>query len=108
MNINSSIFRHSLRVAIACLVGFILGKVLNYGQHSYWILLTIAFILKPAFSLTKQRNIERIIGTIAGGAAGILILYFVTDKTAIFVFMVLFLIETYSFLWIVYLYMVLS
>jgi uncharacterized membrane protein (TIGR01666 family) len=96
LNLNSSIFRHSLRVAIACLIGFIVSKLFQYGQHSYWILLTIAFILKPAYSLTKQRNIERIIGTIIGGLIGVLILAFITNTTILFVLMVIFMLGTYS------------
>lgn len=96
LNLNSSIFRHSLRVAIACIIGYILSKVFTYGQHSYWILLTIAFILKPAYSLTKQRNIERIIGTVIGGAIGVFILAFIPSTQVQFALMVLFMLGTYS------------
>jgi uncharacterized membrane protein (TIGR01666 family) len=106
LSLESSVFRHAIRVCLACSVGFTLSRIIAYGQHSYWILLTIAFILKPAFSLTRQRNIERIIGTFAGGAIGVLILVFITNTTTQFVFMVLFMIGTYSFLRINYLVMV--
>jgi uncharacterized membrane protein (TIGR01666 family) len=106
LSFQSAAFRHSLRVVIACTVGFTIAKLIAYGHHSYWILLTIAFILKPAFSLTKQRNIERIIGTLAGGAIGILILLFIPNKNVQFVLMVLFMIGTYSFMRINYLVMV--
>lgn len=102
----SSSFRHAVRVCIACSAGFLLTKVVAYGNHSYWILLTIAFILKPAFSLTKQRNIERIKGTVAGAAIGVAILYFVPGKTALFIIMVLLMTGTYSFMRINYLLMV--
>ncbi|GAB3946945.1 FUSC family membrane protein [Spirosoma harenae] len=96
LTLDSSAFRHSARVSIAMLLGFVLTKLLPYGHHSYWVLLTIAVILKPAFSLTKQRNIERIIGTFAGGLMGVLILTFIADKTVHFWFMVLFMLGTYS------------
>ncbi|WP_338869523.1 FUSC family membrane protein [Spirosoma sp. SC4-14] len=96
LTLNSSVFRHSVRVALAMLIGFVVTKFLEYGHHSYWVLLTISVILKPAFSLTKQRNMERIIGTFAGGVVGILILWFIPDKTVHFVLMVLFMIGTYS------------
>ncbi|WP_082886317.1 FUSC family protein [Flavisolibacter tropicus] len=96
MNLNSSIFRHSIRVAIACLIGFTISKVFHYGQHSYWIVLTIAFILKPAYSLTKQRNIERIIGTVIGGMIAILILAFIPNTNILFALMVVFMLGTYS------------
>ena len=102
----SSTFRHALRVCIACIAGFMVAKLIDYGHHSYWVLLTIAFILKPAFSLTKQRNIQRIIGTFVGGAIGVIILTLTHDKTIHFVFLVLFMLGTYSFMRIKYLVMV--
>lgn len=93
----SSIFRHSVRVALMCLIGFLVSKLFPIGHHSYWILLTILVILKPAYSLTKQRNVQRLIGTLIGGIAGALILIFVHDETVLFVFLLLFMIVTYSF-----------
>jgi uncharacterized membrane protein (TIGR01666 family) len=105
-SLQSSAFRHSLRVSIACIAGFAIVNLVSYGHHSYWVLMTIAFMLKPAFSLTKQRNIERIIGTFAGGIIGVLILVFIPDKTTHFVLMVLLMIATYSFMRIQYLVMV--
>jgi YccS/YhfK family integral membrane protein len=106
LNFRSAIFRHSLRVCIACIAGYAVVKVIDYGAHSYWILLTIAFILKPAFSLTKQRNVERITGTLIGGAVGILILYFIPNKNVLFAFLVLFMLLNYSFMRTNYLMMV--
>jgi uncharacterized membrane protein YccC len=82
------------------------AKLIDYGHHSYWVLLTIAFILKPAFSLTKQRNIQRIIGTFIGGVIGTIILTLTHDKTIHFVFLVFFMLATYSFMRIKYLVMV--
>jgi uncharacterized membrane protein (TIGR01666 family) len=104
--LQSSVFRHALRVTIACVAGFIIAKILAYGHHSYWVLMTIAFMLKPAFSLTKKRNIERIIGTFAGGLIGVLILVFIPNEKVQFVLMVIFMIATYSFMRIHYLLMV--
>lgn len=78
LNYSSNIFRYSLRMAAAIIVGYILSNYLPVG-HSYWILLTIVVILKPAYSLTRQRNIERLIGTLAGGILGVLVLMFVTN-----------------------------
>lgn len=106
LTLTSSVFRHSIRVALAMLVGFVLTKFLPYGHYSYWVLLTISVILKPAFSLTKQRNNERIIGTLVGGIIGVLILTFVPSKTAQFVFLVTFMMGTYSFQRVNYIVMV--
>ncbi|HEY0039145.1 MAG TPA: FUSC family membrane protein, partial [Flavisolibacter sp.] len=106
LNLESVSFRHAIRVSLACIIGFLVAKIFPYGAHSYWILLTIAFIIKPAFSLTKQRNIERIIGTVAGGLIGVAILLLVKSTTALFIIMVVFMIATYSFMRINYLAMV--
>ena len=49
LTLNSSIFRHSLRMALACMVGFIVAKSFPLGHHSYWILLTITVLIKPGY-----------------------------------------------------------
>lgn len=93
---SSSTFRHSLRVAIVMLIGYIVAKSLNFS-HSYWILLTILVISKPGFSLTKQRNYERIIGTVIGAFIGMGILVYVQDKNTLFVILLFCMIGAYSF-----------
>ncbi|MBA9076298.1 FUSC family membrane protein [Rufibacter quisquiliarum] len=96
MGLSSSVFRFSLRMALVAVVAFALTRLFPYGEHSYWVLLTVVFILKPAFSLTKQRNVQRIIGTVLGGAIGLLILYLFKNETIQFVFMVLFMTGFYT------------
>ena len=96
LNPKSSIFRHSVRVSLMFLIGFLVSKLFPIGHHSYWILLTLLVILKPAYSLTRKRNIERLIGTFIGGIAGALILIYVQDQTVLFVFLLIFMIGTYS------------
>lgn len=102
LTLKSTAFRHSLRLAIACLFGYIISLGLYYGEHSYWILLTILVILRPGFSLSKQRNYERVIGTVAGGLIGVFILTFIQDETVKFLLMLLFMVLTYTFLRIKY------
>ncbi|MEO8793978.1 MAG: FUSC family membrane protein [Daejeonella sp.] len=97
LNLKSGIFRHALRVAFVCFFGYLISKIFPIGYHSYWILLTILVILKPGFSLTKQRNYERLIGTLAGGIMGALILYIIHDQTVLFVLLLLFMVASYSF-----------
>jgi uncharacterized membrane protein (TIGR01666 family) len=98
ISFNSATFKHSLRVALVCLVGYITSKYFSLGGHSYWVLLTIIVILKPGFSLSKQRNYQRLIGTIAGGVIGIIILTFIPNTTTQFILLVVFMVGTYSFL----------
>jgi uncharacterized membrane protein YccC len=66
ISFSSTIFRHSLRLTVALILGGIIGKFLPF-QNEYWILMTIIIIMRPGYGLTKQRSIQRAIGTVIGG-----------------------------------------
>lgn len=106
LTLESSVFRHSLRMMITCGLGFTISKLISYGHHSYWILLTIVIILKPGFSLTKQRNFERFTGTIIGGLIGLLVITFVHDSIVLFMIMAFFMVGTYTYVRLKYIVMV--
>ncbi|WP_192820267.1 FUSC family membrane protein [Rufibacter sp. LB8] len=91
LTFTSSAFRFSVRVALVATFAFVLMQVFPYGQHSYWVLLTVIVLLKPAYSLTKKRNVERLLGTVIGAALGLLVLFLVENHTLQFVFLVLFM-----------------
>ena len=57
LTLESNTFRHALRISIATLIGFVISLLFPVG-HSYWILLTIIVILKPAYSLTKKKKLS--------------------------------------------------
>ncbi|MGV3503799.1 MAG: FUSC family membrane protein [Adhaeribacter sp.] len=97
LSFSSSIFKHALRVSIVMLLGYVVARLLSNGEHSYWVLLTIMVILKPGFSISKQRNYHRILGTLIGGLIGILILAFIPNTTVQFLFLLFFMTGTYSF-----------
>lgn len=105
-SLGSSVFRHSLRMALVSLFGFVVAKIFSYGHHSYWVLLTILVILKPGFSLTRQRNYQRLIGTIIGALIGVMILYFIDNHTILLILMVFLMLGAYSFLRVNYIVMV--
>lgn len=97
LSFQSNIFRHSLRVSIAVMTGYLISLFFNIG-HSYWILLTIIVILKPAYSLTKKRNTDRLIGTICGALIGVALLYLVKNYVALLVIMICLMTGTYIFI----------
>jgi uncharacterized membrane protein (TIGR01666 family) len=97
LNFQSDIFRHAVRVSIATIVGYIISGFLPVG-HGYWILLTIIVIMKPVYSLTKQRNYQRLMGTLGGAVIGLLMLYFIKDVKVLFALMIVFMILTYVFI----------
>ncbi|WP_016988323.1 FUSC family protein [Flavobacterium sp. ACAM 123] len=82
LSFSSTVFRHSLRLTITIMMGFIIGKVLPF-QNAYWIVLTIVVIMRQGYGLTKQRTFHRIFGTILGGFIAFGVLYLVHDSTII-------------------------
>jgi uncharacterized membrane protein YccC len=84
---SSPIFRFALRVAMAISLGLLVAEWLPYQTHSYWIALTIAVILKPSFSMTRQRRADRVIGTVIGCILTAVILHFVHAPAALIGFM---------------------
>ena len=106
LNMHSSAFRHSLRMMITCTAGYMLAKLIFTGHHSYWIIMTITIILKPAYSLTQSKNKDRLIGTVAGGIIGLLLLAFVKNDNALFGLLAFFMLGTYTFVRINYVTMV--
>ncbi|WGS51356.1 FUSC family protein [Paraburkholderia sp. D15] len=90
-------FRHALRVTIAVAVGFWLGRLLPL-TNAYWIVMTTVIILKPGYSLTKQRNGQRIVGTLIGCAVSIALMIFVKDPHILMVVMFASMVMSYSLL----------
>lgn len=82
LSFNSPIFRHSLRLAIVVMVGFLIGKAFSM-QNPYWILITIAVIMRPSYGLTKTRSIHRVIGTLVGAAIATIVIL-VTQNTVVY------------------------
>ena len=98
-SLDSSHFRHAVRVTVALLLGYIVSRfsILGIG-HSYWILITIIAILKPAYATTKHRNLLRLYGTAAGAVIAYILLYFIQEPTALLVILLLSMILCFSLL----------
>jgi uncharacterized membrane protein YccC len=90
-------FRHALRVTIAVGIGFWVGRLLPL-TNAYWIVMTTVIILKPGYSLTKQRNTQRIIGTAIGCAASVALIFVVKDPHLLLVVMFACMVMSYSLL----------
>ena len=90
-------FRHALRVTIAVAVGLWLGRLLPL-TNAYWIVMTTIIILKPGYSLTKQRNTQRIVGTTIGCAASIALILSVKEPPLLLTVMFACMVMSYSLL----------
>ncbi len=101
LTLESNVFRHALRVSLCILTGFLIAQLFPFG-HSYWILLTVVTILKPAYSISKQRNAHRLTGTLIGVGIGFVLLYFIHNESVLFACMAVSMVIGYSFLQIRY------
>ncbi len=102
LNFESNVFRHSIRVSAAVLAGFLFAQLLPVG-HFYWILLTVTVIVKPAYALTKQRNKERLLGTLFGAIIGMIVIAFINNTTVLTVIVLFCMIVTFSLIRVRYL-----
>ena len=98
LNLKSPIFRHALRASIVMILAYGVTFIIPMTYHSYWILMTVLVILKPGFSVTKKRNLQRLKGTIGGGLIGILILFVIPQHSIRFVLMLFFMLMAYTFI----------
>ncbi|MCK4122856.1 FUSC family protein [Ralstonia pseudosolanacearum] len=76
-NWRSPTLRFALRTAMAVAAGLWIADHLPYASHGYWVLLTIVVILKPTFSMTRQRNVDRVRGTLIGCVIAAVLLRYV-------------------------------
>lgn len=94
LSFQSDTFRHSIRVSLAIVTGFVVAHALKIG-HSYWVLLTIVVILKPAYSLTQKRNGQRLAGTTLGVAIGVVILQLTSNSHVLLALLIILMAASY-------------
>src|SRR5690606_12155169 len=67
-------------------------------EHSYWLLLTIVTIMRPAYALTRKRNVERVAGTLVGVALVLLMSSVISSGPALGGLLVVCMLLGYSLL----------
>ncbi len=65
LTLQSSAFRHAIRMALCLAIGEVVARQLHNGR-SYWLGMTIVLVLKQEFAATFSRGLLRIGGTILG------------------------------------------
>jgi uncharacterized membrane protein YccC len=65
LTLQSSAFRHAIRMALCLAIGEVVAHQLHRGR-SYWLAMTIVLVLKQEFAATFSRGLLRIGGTILG------------------------------------------
>ncbi|MFT7722784.1 MAG: FUSC family membrane protein [Roseateles sp.] len=66
LTLQSSVMRHALRSAVALSLAYALGAALPWAAHPFWLLLSVAVVLRGNLEQTLARRNERIIGTMQG------------------------------------------
>lgn len=97
LSLNSSAFRHALRIAIVLSGTYLTLNLVDFSPNGiYWTLLTIVVILRPGFGLTQERNVQRLVGTLVGGIIGAVVIFTVDDMNLRFVLLIFFFLTGYS------------
>jgi uncharacterized membrane protein YccC len=66
LTLQSSVMRHALRSALALSLAYTLGAFLPWAAHPFWLMLSVAVVLRGNLEQTLSRRNERIIGTVQG------------------------------------------
>lgn len=66
LSLQSGVMRHALRAALALSLAYVLGLLLPWAAHPYWLVLSVAVVLRGNLEQTLSRRNERIIGTVIG------------------------------------------
>lgn len=85
----SALFRHAVRMSAVLLTGYMFIQFSGL-DHGYWILLTSLFVCQPNYSATRRRLALRVIGTLAGVALGMPMLYFIPSLEGQLILIVVF------------------
>lgn len=80
---DSPVLRYALRLTLAMLAGYALSRHLPYATHGYWILLTIALVMRASFSQTRRRQGDRMVGNALGCVFTALLLHWVSSPIAL-------------------------
>lgn len=62
--------RHALRLAVVAAITEAVIRASGLG-HGYWAVLTIFIVLRPDYSSTLYRGLQRAVGTVAGAGLGV-------------------------------------
>ncbi|HZU84306.1 MAG TPA: FUSC family protein [Polyangiaceae bacterium] len=72
LSLRSTFLRHALRASGAALAASLVGRAV--APHAYWVTLTALSVLQPYTGATIKRAAERVVGTVLGSAAAVVIM----------------------------------
>ncbi|MET4896731.1 FUSC family protein [Sphingomonadaceae bacterium jetA1] len=77
-----SVLGHALRTAMAVLLVTVAARLLHL-QYPYWTAMAVVVVLSPARRQSVSRGIERIIGSVVGGALAVTVLHLTAATPAV-------------------------
>jgi uncharacterized membrane protein YccC len=63
---DGALIRHTGRALVLSLIGVLAFKWSHF-PHGYWLPFTILVVLQPDFGSTREKAVQRVLGTLAGG-----------------------------------------
>lgn len=63
--VDPALLRFTLRIGVLMMFGVVVFKALDL-PHGYWLPFTIVVVLQPDYGSTRQRAVQRVIGTLGG------------------------------------------
>src|SRR5690606_25018710 len=82
LSLQSSAFRHALRIAIVLSSTYLSIVNINFSPIGiYWTLLTFIFILNSGFVITQELNFERLISPLIVSILGAVVIFTIDDVT---------------------------
>ncbi len=64
--LESLVLRHAVRMALALATAYYLALALPWGSHPYWLVLSVAVVLRGSLGETLARRNARVLGTLLG------------------------------------------
>lgn len=65
--------RHAIRLSLCFLIGFTIARVFDLSKGE-WIVLTSLFVCQPSYSQTRRKLEQRILGTLTGVVAAVVLI----------------------------------
>ncbi|HET9645767.1 MAG TPA: FUSC family membrane protein [Burkholderiaceae bacterium] len=64
--LQSPVLRHALRLSAALTTAYVIGRLLPWSSHPYWLVLSVAVVLRGNLVETLARRNARVAGTVIG------------------------------------------
>ncbi|WP_005033930.1 FUSC family protein [Holophaga foetida] len=104
ISLRSQVLRYAIRLSLAMGCGYLVALFLPYASRGYWILLTVAVVMRSSYSQTRQRHWDRVVGNILGCLFTAILLWATPNQVVLAAVAFLSMVITHSFVVVNYRY----